>query len=201
MLFYSTKSHNKIVHASHCPYLRRVNREDKGKFEDLDEAIGNGYRMCKCCSSISRHYRKEYNKIKKYACENGLVFYLENSTIIIQTRYSNWKIITKGAKKHMFLYHKNVYKNNSIKQAVQGYHSQSVRRNTILEYMEYIVDHDKYWLKNAKTSGPVYTEPARKGTKRYRKEKTKEQKNQRYQSVMRVLALIENNANYQQMQM
>lgn len=199
MYFYSKKSHKKIVHLSHCSYFQYMSHESIGKFENIEDAQTAGYRICKCCAPISKYYRKEYYKIKDYAAKNGIAFYLNDGALIIQTPRSKWKIITNGNRNYIFLYHKNIYNKGKDKSLVPGYHSQSVRRSTIMGYLKYIVDHDNYRMKNPEYHGPVYVEPARKGTKRYKKEKTKERKRERYQSVMRVLALIENEKNYRQL--
>lgn len=199
MYFYSKKSHSKIVHSFQCSYFEHMDHENTGQFDNLDEARKAGYRLCKCCAPISKYYRKEYYRIKDYAAKNGLLFYLNDGVLIIQTPYSKWKIITNGNKNYIFLYHKNTYNRGKDKSLVSGYHSQSVRRSSIMGYLKYIVEHDNYRLSNPEYHGPVYSEPPRKGTKRYKKAKMKERKREHYQSVMRVLTLIENNANYRQM--
>lgn len=199
MYFYSKKSHNKIVHLNNCSYVLHMDRESKGQFANLEEAREAGYQLCKCCAPISKYYKSEYFKIKEYAAKNGLAFYLNDGVLIIQTPYSKWKIITNGHKNYIFLYHKNTYKKCRENTLVPGYHSQSVRRSTIMGYLKYIVEHDNYRLNNPEYHGPVYVEPPRKGTKRYKKEKKRERKRERYQSVMRVLALIEKETNYRQL--
>lgn len=174
MYYYSKKSHNKIVHLSHCTYFQHMNHDEIGTFGRMDEATSAGYRICKCCAPIRKYYKEEYYKIKDYASKNGIAFYLSNGEFIVQTPYSKWKIITNGRKNYIFLYHKNIYSKNIDKSLVPGYHSQAVRRNTIMGYLQYIVDHDNYRLKNPIYHGPVYVEPPRRGTKRYRKAMTKE---------------------------
>lgn len=54
--------------------------------------------------------------------------------------------------KKMFLYHKNKFRSPSDDESmVPGYHSQAARQKTILGYLQYIVAHDNFRLKEAQT--------------------------------------------------
>lgn len=199
MYFYSKKRGRKIVHTSQCPYCIRMNRERMEIFHTVEEAREKGYRLCKDCAPMGKYYRAEYHEIRNYADENGIIFDYYDGSITIRTPYSQWKIITNGRKKELFLYHKNVYRNSFEKSLVPGYHSQSVRRKSILAYMNYIVEHDRYRLRNPSYQKPLIDGGVKQGTKRYKKLVVKRKKQERYDSIMRVLALIENETEYRQM--
>lgn len=193
MYVYSKKSNNKIIHKKQCPYYLHMNHKEIGFFHTLEEAKTAGYHQCKHCSSISKQYRKEYHEIKEYAAENGMAFYLNDGAITIHTTFSKWKIITNGNKHSLFLYHKNT--KNIIKQdsRIEGYHSQSVRKNSIVDYMKYITEHDHYRKYNPEYHKAIPSQP-RKGTNRYRKQQNKQKYKEHRESVWRVLTLIENNS-------
>lgn len=199
MYFYSKKSQRKIIHTMQCPYCIRMNREGMATFHTMEVAREKNYRLCQYCAPMGKYYRAEYREIKKYADENGMIFSYYDGTITVCTPYSQWKIIVNGRKRDMFLYHKNVYKNSFEKSLVPGYHSQSVRRNSILAYMNYIVKHDRYRLSNPSYQKPLTTGETKQGKKKYKRLVEKRKKQERYDSIMRVLALIENGTEYRQM--
>lgn len=199
MMFYSKKSHNKTVHNCHCSYYKRMDHKQIGSFDTLEDAKRAGYHICKHCAPMWSYYSKEYNKIKEYVSQNGLAYEYMDGEIIVQTPYSNWKIIVNGQKNNIFLYHKNTYNRcNDKTSLVPGYHSQSFRRDTLIEYFRYIAEHDIYRLNHPEQPKKKYGH--KKGTKRNKHEVKKQKKRERYQGMMRVLALIENETNYKQMQ-
>ncbi|MDE7231840.1 MAG: hypothetical protein K2N37_02020 [Lachnospiraceae bacterium] len=199
MYFYSKRSSSKIVHKQQCPYCEHMNCEVKEGFYTLEEARQEGYHLCKYCAPIGVYYRRELHKMKKYAAENGLIFNYSDGSILIQTPYSQWKIITNGRNDDIFLYHKNVFIKSYDKSLVPGYHSQAVRRRSIIAYMSYIVEHDRYRLRNPLYQKQTTNEPPKKGTKRYKKQKERRKRRERYASIMNVLALIDNGIEYREM--
>lgn len=198
-MFYSTKSRRKIIHNNHCSYFKRMDHKHIGYFDSIEEARNAGYHICKHCTPMWSYYSKEYYKIKEYVANNAMEIDFRDGEIIVQTPYSNWKIIVNGQKDYIFLYHKNTYNKCPDKRSlVSGYHSQSVRRSTLMEYLKYIVEHDTYRLYH-----PEYQKKnieLQKGKKKNKQKLKKEKKREHYQGMMRVLALLENEANYRQMQ-
>ena len=101
-----------------------------------------------------KYYHQEEDAIMDICMENFITCFLQGKSLVIETPVSTWKIITNGRKKSMFLYHRNEMEKDVIDDPnalVPNYHSQSCRRNTIVEYLEYIIAHDFYREKN-----PVY---------------------------------------------
>lgn len=145
MVFYSTKSNEKVFHLPHCKIARRIHKEYKKQFATPDEARVAGYRMCNCCSPMGMRLRKEQEAVNQFCQENGASCWLEDGQLHVITPKSEWRIIVNGKAKKLFLYHKNTYeKFEKIPSIVPGYHSQAARSETIVGYLEYIIQHDIY---------------------------------------------------------
>ena len=193
MFFYSKKSSRKIVHYGHCPYNRYMSKASKGQFETLEEARAAGYHLCKHCAPMGKHYRKEYKELERFARWNGVIFLYEDGVIDIETPRSRWKLVTEGKHNKLRLYHKNTHKGKHKKDtsSIPGYHSQAIWKNSILEYMEFILEHDDYRRIHPDEAPPQKSPPPMKGTKRYRKKQKKLKKRRKAESIREVLRLIE----------
>lgn len=145
MVFYSTKSNEKVFHLPHCKIARRIHKEYKKQFATPEEARVVGYRMCNCCSPMGMKLRKEQEAVNQFCQENGVSCWLVDGQLHVITPRSEWRIIVNGKAKKLFLYHKNTYeKFEKIPSIVPGYHSQAARSETIVGYLEYIIQHDIY---------------------------------------------------------
>lgn len=145
MVFYSTKSNVKVFHLPHCKIARRIRKEYKKQFATPEEARSAGYRMCNCCSPVGMRLRKEQEAVNQFCQENGVSCWLEDGQLPVITPRSEWRIIINGKAKKLFFYHKNTYeKFEKIPSIVPGYHSQAARSETIVGYLEYIIQHDIY---------------------------------------------------------
>lgn len=145
MVFYSTKSNEKVFHLPHCKIARRIRKEYKKQFATPEEARLAGYRMCNCCSLVGMRLRKEQKTVNQFCQENGISCWLKDGQLHVHTPRSKWRIIVNGKANKLFLYHKNTYqKYEEIPSIVPGYHSQATRSKTIVGYLEYIVQHDIY---------------------------------------------------------
>lgn len=151
MVFYSTKSNEKVFHLPHCGIARRIRKEYKKQFDTPEEARAAGYRMCSCCSPVGIRLRREQNAINQFCQEHGVSCRLEDGQLHVRTPRSKWRIIINGKSKTLFLYHKNTYqKYEKIPSIIPGYHSQAIRSKTIVGYLEYIVQHDIFRRQQAK---------------------------------------------------
>ena len=145
MVFYSTKSNEKVFHLSHCKIAHRIRKENKKQFATPEEARMAGYRMCNCCSPVGMRLRKEQKAVDQFCQEYGVSCRLEDGQLHVRTPRSKWRIIVNGKAKKLFLYHKNTYERyERIPSIVPGYHSQAIRSKTIVGYLDYIVQHDAY---------------------------------------------------------
>ena len=194
MYYYCKKSSRKIIHKVECAYISSIDINDIGWFESLTEAYEHGYRLCKHCSPLFKHYKNERDKILEYCQNRGLSVWLGDKGISIHSLKSRWKIALDD-KDHMILYHKNDFETSrDYLSEIKGYHYQGdVRCDRIVEYLEYIVEHDRYRLNN-----PVYVPKKKKehslpkkGTKRYKKAQKKLEKHKRIQAIKNVISLID----------
>lgn len=94
----------------------------------------------------------------------------------------------------MFLYHRNDMETDVIDDPnalIPNYHLQSCRRNTIVEYLEYIIAHDFYREKNPVKYSVKNKSNPQKGTKRHKKEMKKAKGREKRYKTKRVMDLIE----------
>lgn len=191
MFYYSKNSKEKIVHDSHCCCFKIMNKQNVRCFATLEEARAAGYRLCDRCAPINRFIRGNRKAINEFCRRNGMLCYLHDGSITIKAPFSMWKIILhEKTRKHIFLYHKNIY-NSLGNSAVPGYHSQSVRRNAVLAYLEYIAAHEEYRQKNPLVPTRQSASPPRKGTKRWNKEQRRLENMRRRDAIHRTLYLID----------
>lgn len=220
VLYYSVHSHRKVVHLSHCRILHRIPKESRRSFNSLEEAQRHGYRLCNCCPPAAQKYRKERKPVNEFCRKAGFVLKLKDGAIHIISRHDCWRIITCGKSNKLFLYHKNTsrrYGKNPHPSIIPGYHSQAVRSDTILRYLEYIDSHDRYrdkhpcteqnpgkldevsnipaWIADKYgTDHSAYTVSRyrkKKGTKKYKKEQARKKQLERRAAIIRVDALLE----------
>ena len=148
VVFYSTKSNEKVFHLPHCNIARRIRKEYKMKLDDPEIARALGYRQCNCCSLVGMRLRKEQKAIDQFCQENGVAYHLEDGQLHVRTPYSKWRIIVSGKANKLFLYHRNTFKKDEkFVSIIPGYHSQAIRCKSILEYLNYIVQHDAFRLR------------------------------------------------------
>lgn len=192
MYYYSKKSRNKIVHTQKCFHIQNTDLDDIGWFESLSEAYEQGYRLCRNCSPIAKHYRKESKEILDFCGKNGLAVYLGCRSIVVTSPRSKWKIAV-GSDAQLTLYHQNTYETERDHLSeIVGYHLQGdVFKDSVMDYLKYIIDHDHFRMFN-----PVYNTCKKevplpkKGTKRYKKEQRRKEKYERRSAVRNVLSII-----------
>ncbi len=151
MVFYSTKSTEKVFHLSHCSVRKRIQKVHERSFASPEEARAQGYRSCNCCCQMATKLRKEQAAINQFCQENGVSCHLEDGQLHVCTPHSKWRIIVNGKAHKLFLYHKNSFeKPEKIPSIVPGYHSQAIRKDSIEGYLQYIVEHDTFRIRERK---------------------------------------------------
>ena len=146
-VYYSVKSRRKIVHLAGCGYINRIEKENIRSFKSLEEAEKHGYRLCRCCPSVSNKYRRENKKITRFCKAKGFMTELHNGVLHIISACDCWRIITNGKNNSLFLYHKNTdmrFRREKRPSIIPGYHSQKYRSDTIMGYLRYINSHDEF---------------------------------------------------------
>ena len=197
MYYYNKKSSRKIIHSMFCFHVANTDLDDIGWFESLNEAYEHGYRLCRKCSPIATHYRKELDSIISFSQINGVAVYLHDKFIGVTSPSSKWKIVPCSYGQSIELYHKNTFKTEQDDySAVPGYHYQSVIKESIIDYLDYVVQHDAFRRFNPVKPPKNKTTPAvkpapRKGTKRYQKAQKHAKRVARSQSIKNVLSIID----------
>ena len=191
MYYYSKKSKRKIIHTENCFYTKN---SDVGVFETITEAYDAGYRLCKHCSLLRKSYRGELKEILDFSRKNGMSVFVNNRSINISSIDSKWKIVVDD-KNEMVLYHKNEFvTDRDHLSMIDGYHLQGdVKKDSITDYLKYIVDHDHFRLIYPLYIPRVKKEksPPKKGTKRYKSAQRRIAKYERKQAISNVISLIE----------
>lgn len=193
MYYYSKKSRKKIIHTQACFHIASTGLDDIGWFETLPEAYENGYRLCKHCSPLAKHYRKENREILDFCSKNGLSVHLGNRSIAVTSPRSMWKIAI-GSDKEIILYHKNTFETERDHLSeIKGYHLQrDVSKDSVVAYLEYIVEHDFFRILNPIHNKPKKeVPPPRKGTRRYKREQRRIEKCAKKRAIRNVLSIIE----------
>lgn len=199
MFYYSKLNRRKIIHTDECFIAKHFDPKTTGTFDTLGEAFAAGYRLCRRCSPIARQFRKEEQALIDYCYQHGMSFRFNDRSMTVTSPLSRW-IITVSPSGKTILYHKNTKKmSTDTLSAIPGYHNQKVMYGSLLEYFEYIEDHDFFRNRHPEQiSKPRVTrEPPRKGTKRWHKEQQKMKNRERRQSIRNVLSIIESfDSNY-----
>ena len=193
MYYYSKKSGSKIIHKTDCFCIQNTDINDLGWFETLSEAYSQGYCFCGHCNPLFKPYNKELDEMMEYCRKNGLSFWRSSRFISICSTRSEWRIAL-DKNDRIVLYHKNDFKTDRDHLSeIKGYHFQGdVRHDSIVKYMEYIVDHDYFRMLN-----PVYAPrkkeitPPQKGSKRYKSAQKRFKKFERKREIRNVLNLID----------
>ncbi len=186
MCYVCGKSSNKIIHVQNCGYVKQIPQKNKKFFNDPKEAVESGYSFCKHCSYLNRYVRRERNSIENYCKANGLFmeFNRKDGSLDIISHTGKWKIIVNGQRHFIWLYHKNLSGMNNSSM-VPGYHSQKVRKSTILGYLEYIVEHDTY-----REEDPLYSYQKKTGKKNRKSRARKTELIKTWQSIRYVTSIL-----------
>lgn len=174
MVFYSTKSSEKVFHLPHCRVTRRIAKENRQQFATPEIARNAGYRLCDCCSPVGARLRKEQPAVSLFCQKNSISYYLEDGQLHVHAPQSRWRIVVNGKENTLLLYHQNTHPSRKNKPSlVPGYHSQAIRHTTIAGYLDYIVQHDAFRQKEADREKRKATSKRdlQRNTQRFRKGK------------------------------
>ena len=194
MFYYSKLSHRKIVHLKKCYIAKRIRPETTGTFKTAKDAFDAGYRLCRCCNPVAKQYRKEEAALIDHCRRNGMLFRYSDRSFKITSMLGKWIIqVTPNGK--TTLYHKNTREaGNNAETEVDGFHKQKISYDTLIEYFDYISNHDRY---RARHPEPVPKKkhavklPPRKGTKRWRAAQQKIKNHERRRAIRNVLDIID----------
>ena len=191
MCYISGKSSNKIVHTTGCRYVKMIPAKNRRYFDSPEAASAAGYTRCRYCSRIMKHLRKESKELKRFCGANGLYygFNASDGSLDVLSPSGKWKVIVNGGKHLIWLYHINTHEDNR-ESLVRGYHSQKIRSETLLGYMDYIVKHDRF-----RKETPLYEFQRHgntvKGSKKWKKEQKRAKQMRKKQQVRYVMRLFD----------
>ena len=148
MSYYASKT-GKIVHTDACRYVHMIPAKKMRVFNIYEQAASAGYVRCKYCCQMRKYWGKDRKELAEFCESNGISYEFNRAEgcVDVKSKQSKWKIIVYGKNHSLFLYHKDVWKNKKPK-FINGYHSQKVRENSILGYMQYIAGHDSFREEN-----------------------------------------------------
>ncbi len=207
MYIYCKNGKNRIVHTSNCFHISKCNKGDTSYFGTLDAAYNNGYRLCKHCDILSAQYQREMDEIKRYCREKPIVVQKKSLFILVMSPLSMWMIVLSPDNEHTCLYHKNFFDTEGTNlSSITGYHLQNVSKNSIVEYLEYILEHDKYRRQHpythpkkavykpleeksnsAKKSAGAFTKPSAKKAAKLAKKKANIERKNKACNVLRLI--------------
>ena len=191
MYFYSKAVRKKIIHTEQCRYCGSITPTQLGSFSTIAEAYAAGFRLCKTCSPLASFFHSDESKAMEICIEKGLAVHLGKKYITITSPRSQWRIVADDNRNGTKLYHRNGLERRNESDFIPGYHDQGVCYKTLPEYLDYIVDHDSYRMKNPLYPNSHQKTPPVKGTKRYRKAIAKEKRKEKRMAVTNVLCLID----------
>ena len=188
MFYYSDKS--KVVHYEGCHHLKNIKKKNMRSFDNVKDVRKGEYRICSCCSPITEHLKKEQVELENFCQENGLAYFVNKGNLHIRTNNSKWKILISNNRGILELHHENSFKKEHDN-SVPGYHRQNYISDSIIGYMEYIINHEYYRMYNPLTVFAEY-EPPIKVTKRWNKQQKAIKKKERRREIWNVINLINN---------
>lgn len=195
MCYICGKSRNKIVHSMDCRYVKMIPKGNQICFKSVGEAIQSGYSRCKYCGPyILTYINREKEQLEQYCKANGIAYFYNSryGSIDVISKSGKWKIIVNGRQHQIWLYHKNTNKRSSVGM-IKGYHSQKVRCDSLMGYMNYIVEHDHYRDKN-----PLYEHQMHPnspvGSRKWKSDQRRAKEVRRARSISYVMDLLNNMA-------
>lgn len=197
MFYYSKNSRNKVVHIRGCHYIKNTDAAQLGSFSSIANAYREGFNPCHYCSNILKLYRKEKKKVPAYKKDNCIGIRLFKRYIEIKTDCGEWRILPSSAQGKTHLFHKNYQNRRSdYESEIPGFHDQCVSRDSLKDYIGYIVRHDRERaaeMKNEKKSAQGTPPKKTKGKshKRYCKQMKAFKKRQRKKRIRELWFALE----------
>lgn len=191
MLFYSKNS--KIAHFEGCHHLKRVGEGNSNFVDTYAEAKENGLRVCKCCDPIANAYKNEEDSLTTFCAQNGLICFMKDRVIHLETFHSKWKIVPSG-NGGLAVYHKNIrVKKNDMQSPVVGYHLQWVNEDSIVGVCKYVIDHDGYRYHNPVQGNKKSKtkKSSRKGSRKWHAQQERIKKQNRRNAIKNVYSIFD----------
>lgn len=150
-VIYSARSDKKVAHMTHCRFVRRIGKEYRRSFPSPNDALVNGYRMCRCCCpSLESMWGRESRKLVPLLKKHRISFSLTDEGASVKTPHSEWLIRQDAASMRLSLYNKNTQRRyNEAPSEIPGYHLQEKSHSDSLRgHLDFILSHDHYRRKH-----------------------------------------------------
>ena len=138
----------KKVHYDNCIYCQRSEQKNRVEYETLDAALEDDAKPCKHCLTMNKQIKAEFEKMNAFAKNFNLKFTNQNGLIYIKDGMGKWKLVPADDGNTIYLFHKNTKQcvDESKNSYFIKYHKHKEEFTTIVEAMEYIVDHLSKYL-------------------------------------------------------
>lgn len=164
---------HKIFHAPHCKMVKMIAPRHQAFFF-LEEEARQDYQYCPYCARVMRYYYEDQKHIDEFVADYDmqLSFNSHDGSLEIHTKKSHWKFYVAPYKDVLQLYHKNTFATDFDEATcIPDYHLQHVYKESMIEYLKYIVSHDAFRSHNPYEIPTTMKEKHyTKGSKKYRKE-------------------------------
>ena len=178
------------VHLNDCVYISRIKQYHLVGYFNLENALSNNGRLCSCCASIRSFYLREKDDILRYCVSNQLNVSLKEDGIHVISQNEVWRIVMDPFRNQPTLYHHNrFYRGRKpTNSGLSEYHIQNCSWKSIVEYLKYIKNHEKYIIRENKARDNSINCMA--NTKRGRKAKRANQAYKRSCQINHVMSLL-----------
>jgi len=168
MIVFSKTGRNKIYHLHDCTYVEKAGTEKLGRLDNHAQALREGYRCCCRCDAVARRVASEEAQIRKFCAEHELICLQEPGALVINTVRSQWRLVPRDAYLQLQLYHRNWLPNKYNDSDLEDYHLQKVKSSTVIGFLEYIVNHERY-RENVRNKNKKKREKEKKARERVHK--------------------------------
>lgn len=152
----SLNSKARVYHQKNCRFATAM--PDRYRKElTKHRAVEKGYRPCKCCNTMSYHFRTNRHELEKYASAKNMKLFCQSRLLFVQTPVGLWKICYSAKSENFVLYHGN--RSNpqlaprEMKTAFFHRQTDELTADSIMQYLVYIHKHDDYRRRVAQAGG------------------------------------------------
>ena len=185
----SMDADSRIYHKPNCHYVKMMSPKNRMSLSKAD-AQKRRYRICKCCNSMTYHYRTEQNTIEYYRKNKKMDFRFIDGALYVKTEIGCWKMVYSKKYEAIMLYHRNTVSEplDFVHPDNEPYHRQvdALSSNMISGYLNYIYEHDRY--KAAMERGE---KNFRFSSKKYARHEAKAQRKRAHKRVEQLFMILE----------
>lgn len=150
MFFGSTKCRRRLYHTDNCRHTQSILAKNRILFHTAGEAAEAGYIPCLRCGWLGNALRKERGAVDAFCRRNNFSRFVHNGELfVIAAKDIAWRICPpKQTGSYPILMHESIFDVPYIREQKpypeRQYHRQKAYCSTLLGYLEYILDHDRF---------------------------------------------------------